>query len=456
MKSLFRMISLVLSFNLTLLACSKDDENYSKAEVTTSDVTVIMATSAACGGAIINDGGLEITEKGVIWHTSANVSIENFTNKTIEKQDGKAYTSQLYDLKPNTSYYIKAYAVNELGISYGEEKQFTTAEATLYTKADITTKDITTILATSATCNANLTNDGGKAILQKGVVWHTQTNPSLNICTGKTEEHNAEGEFSSLMSDLKYNTTYYVRAYAVNELGTSYGEEIEFKTLDPLKLKMVQVAGGTFQMGSDIMYGTSSKADHKPIHTVTLNSFEIGKYEVTQGQWEIVMGKKPVIYDGENFPVRTISWNDAIDFITKLNTLTGLNYRLPTEAEWEFAARGGNSSKGYRYSGSNNADEVAWYYSDIQAVGLKKANELGIHDMSGNVAEWCNDYYHHLYYKDSPSDNPQGPKTGSTRVFRGGAWHFVSQGCGVEYRNNAAPCESNSYDRGVRLVRSMK
>ena len=200
-------------------------------------------------------------------------------------------------------------------------------------------------------------------------------------------------------------------------------------TLNGISFKMVRVEGGTFQMGSND--GSSAE---KPVHEVTVSRFSIGATEVTQELWEAVMGSNPSYFKGSKRPVEKVSWNDCQTFITKLNQLTGKTFRLPTEAEWEYAARGGNKSKGYTYSGSNTIDNVAWYtvncYDKGESspdygthdVATKAPNELGIYDMSGNVWEWCQDWYGSDYYSSTPSNNPTGPSSGSKRVKRGGSW----------------------------------
>jgi formylglycine-generating enzyme required for sulfatase activity len=178
-------------------------------------------------------------------------------------------------------------------------------------------------------------------------------------------------------------------------------------------------------------------------HQVTLSDYKIGKYEVTQAQWKAVMGDNPSRFSGcDKCPVEQVSWNDTQDFIKKLNDKTGKTYRLPTEAEWEFAARGGNRSKIYKYSGSDILDKVAWYDatsgSKTHEVGTTKAaNEMGIYDMSGNVWEWCQDWYGD--FDASSKTNPKGASTGSNRVLRGGSWLDDPQHCRVSYRNNHAP-----------------
>ena len=205
--------------------------------------------------------------------------------------------------------------------------------------------------------------------------------------------------------------------------------------------EMVYVEGGTFTMGATSEQGSDALDGGKPAHSVTLDGYYIGKYEVTQKLWKAVMGSNPSDFKGDNLPVENVSWDDVQEFLRKLNAMTGKNYRLPTEAEWEFAARGGNSSRGYKYSGSNSLGSVAWYYDNsgdrTHAVGTKSPNELGIYDMSGNVWEWCQDWYGS--YSGSSQRNPQGPNSGSSRVFRGGCWSYDARFCRVSIRGYNTP-----------------
>ena len=216
-------------------------------------------------------------------------------------------------------------------------------------------------------------------------------------------------------------------------------------------IEMIAVQGGTFRMGATSEQGSDAWSNEKPVHSVTLSSYQIGKYEVTQKLWKAVMGSNPEDmgdldseFFGDNLPVVRVSWDEIQTFITKLNQITGKRFRLPTEAEWEYAARGGNSSRGYKYSGSNNISDVAWYDgnsgSKPHAVGGKSPNELGIYDMTGNVWEWCQDAWDSDYYSKSPSSNPECKgDSGFGRVYRGGSWGSIARYCRVSYRDYFGP-----------------
>ena len=220
-------------------------------------------------------------------------------------------------------------------------------------------------------------------------------------------------------------------------------------TVNGVSFTMKLVEGGTFQMGSD----DSEAIDlEKPVHSVTVSTFYMGETEVTQALWKAVMGNNPSYFKGDNLPVEQVSWNDCQEFIRKLNQKTGKNFRLPTEAEWEYAARGGKKSRGYKYAGSNTLRDVAWFgqrngrtYDNgnsaekTHAVKTKSPNELGLYDMSGNVWEWCSDWYISDYYGKSSSVNPQGPSSGSYRVLRGGSWNDFARSCRVSLRSHNDP-----------------
>ncbi len=233
-------------------------------------------------------------------------------------------------------------------------------------------------------------------------------------------------------------------------------------TANGVDFTMVAVEGGTFTMGATSEQGSDAGSNESPTHSVTLDNYYIGETEVTQALWYAVMGYKPTSSGsqwsstyglGDNYPAYYISWEDCQTFITKLNALTGKTFRMPTEAEWEYAARGGKESQGYKYSGSNTIGNVAWYTSNSSSkthtVKGKTANELGLYDMSGNVWEWCSDWYGS--YSSSAQTNPTGTSSGSFRVARGGGWDNDATDCRVSCRNYFTPSYRNCY-LGFRLV----
>ena len=209
---------------------------------------------------------------------------------------------------------------------------------------------------------------------------------------------------------------------------------------------MVYVEGGTFTMGNTYLNTEWPYELEMPAHHVKLSSYYIGRYEVTQAEWMAVMGSNPSVNRTDlNLPVEHVSWNECQVFIKELNRLTKKRFRLPTEAEWEFAARGGNKSRGYTYAGSDNIDDVAWYYDNSHTtqytfthiVGKKLPNELGLYDMSGNVLEWCQSWY--ARYSANAEVNPKGPTKGKSRCLRGGQVNYSKSCCHVSYRGAQSP-----------------
>ncbi|MCL1946868.1 MAG: formylglycine-generating enzyme family protein [Chitinivibrionia bacterium] len=203
----------------------------------------------------------------------------------------------------------------------------------------------------------------------------------------------------------------------------------------------VPITGATYMMGCTPEQGESCYDNEKPAHSVTIGDFQIGRHLVTQKLWKAVTGNSPSGFKGDDLPVESVSWDDVQEFLSTLNSITGKNYRLPTEAEWEFAARGGNKSKGYKFSGSNNLGELGWSSDNsggkTQTVGQKKPNELDIYDMSGNVFEWCSDWYGP--YPSGAAQNPQGPSSGEYRIMRGGSWRGGAKPCRVSNRHSHSP-----------------
>ena len=235
---------------------------------------------------------------------------------------------------------------------------------------------------------------------------------------------------------------------------------VETFTIRGVSFNMIKVEGGTFTMGGTPEQGGEPDDNEYPTHQVTLSDYYIGETEVTQELWQAVMGDNPSTFSGTNLPVETVNWDDCQVFINKLNYLTGKKFRLPTEAEWEYAARGGNKTHGYKYAGSNAIEDVAliWDGSKVlETLPVKqmKPNELGLYDMSGNVYEWCYDWYGS--YKSTAQTNPRGNlsyEIKCTRVMRGGSYLSDSPECRVSFRNGASPCGESKDDFGLRLVSS--
>ena len=282
-----------------------------------------------------------------------------------------------------------------------------------------------------------------------------------------------EGETSMLTAKLEKPKAEQKAAVSASETISSASNQVI--TVGNVSFTMVRVDGGTFTMGATSEQGSDAHSDEKPVHQVTLSPYYIGETEVTQALWEAVMGSNPSNFKGSNRPVEQVSWDDCQEFIRKLNQKTGRKFRLPTEAEWEFAARGGSNARGYKYSGSNNLKDVAWFRDnsskethdgktkqadelglfdmsgkETHDVKTKQANELGLYDMSGNVWEWCQDWYA-KEYPSSAQLNPTGPSSGSVRVYRGGSCYLDAGYCRVSERNIAKPSRRNA-DYGLRLA----
>lgn len=260
----------------------------------------------------------------------------------------------------------------------------------------------------------------------------------------KVEKRNTAKSNSQRGTRLQEPTGYYSTEYLSDETITVNG----------VSFVMKGVQGGVFTMGATSEQSGEAYSNEKPIHRVAISSFRIGQTEITQRLWQAVMGNSPSSYKGDgNLPVECVSWNDCQTFISRLNSMTGRHFRLPTEAEWEYAARGGNRSRGYKYAGSNNIGSVAWYTDNsgnaTHDVGTKQPNELGLYDMSGNVGEWCQDWYGS--YSSFGQTNPQGASSNSERVYRGGGWLSSAGNCRVSIRYSLTP-DYRSFNLGLRLA----
>lgn len=347
----------------------------------------------------------------------------------------------------------------------------------------VVTQEVEEITANTAKVICNVVEDGGSEVTSRGVCWGMTQNPTVE--SNKTNDGIGIGEFVSELDNLIPDTTYYVRAYASNEAGVSYGEELSFETLSDeeneegeeddnneevvkgevitvngVSFTMIYVEGGIFEMGAQKVNPNEPNYDieawdrEAPVHLVTLSDYYIGETEVTQELWQAVMGGNPSHFLGDQKPVEQVTWIDCRNFVNRLNQLTGMNFRFPTEAEWEFAAKGGNESRGYKYSGSDNIDDVAWYSADGRATRIVKnklPNELGIYDMCGNVMEWCYDLFGD-YTSDHQVD-PVGNSYGSDNVIRGGCCLSDPAYCRMTVRN-FFNSYGVSYGIGFRLALS--
>ena len=462
MKTQFYKLLIFSLFVIALGSCKKDAEMPTGEFVNlkTSEATEITAVSAVVSAKAEAD----CTERGVCWGKKPSPTIDDFH---VANGSGKGdYTCTLTDLEPDQKYYYRAYGFDGKRYAYAkDEKEFVTKDGVV----KVTTGNVTDITTTSATCSGEVTDDGGFAVTERGICWSTSPNPTLgnaqHVAAGS-----GMGEFSTTLTGLTEYTKYYVRAYATNSQGTSYGSNVSFTpgyltfTANGVSFTMIPVEGGTFWMGAQSTnpngqnYDSEAFDHESPVHQVTLSSYFMGETEVTQALWQAVMGSNPSSFSGSNLPVEQVSWNDCQEFVTKLNQLcasqlNGRQFALPTEAQWEYAARGGKQSRGYKYSGSNTLGNVAWYHdnsgSTTHAVGTKQANELGIYDMSGNVYEWCQDWYGS--YGSNAQTDPTGPATGSHRVNRGGGWYYDARSCRVSYRYGITP-DSAYRTLGLRLA----
>lgn len=300
------------------------------------------------------------------------------------------------------------------------------------------------------TYNLVLTTQKSEAVAQGGVV--NQENAPQNVIP--VEQSNVQ----SVQNNAVANQPASVAAPQPTNANTAPNglslEGITNPIIANLVRNMVRVEGGTFMMGATEEQGSDAADNEKPVHQVTLSDYYIGKYEVTQEEWQAVMGNNPSHFnDSGKLPVECVNCRDCQLFIQKLNSLTGQNFRLPTEAEWEYAARGGNKSKGYKYAGSNKIKDVAWYDGNSRKkthdVGGKQPNELGLYDMSGNVWEWCSD--RSGSYSSFPQTNPTGAPSGDSRVIRGGYWGCLAMANRVSKRYNEPP-SYKLFSVGLRLA----
>ena len=402
------------------------------------------------------------------------ITITDPTNKTYTLQDIRA--SLTVKTHPNATVYVNNDSGHKGGVTDMKltpqmvnitvkmpKAETITRSVLLEKKADVTKEyypevqtGIVMVNIIPASAKIELTGDGGE---------------HYNSTGKKTFRDVPVGTYNLTVTADEYKT--HTESFIVTSDKTTR-KQIRLEQGSDVPDNMVFVKGGTFQMGSN-----DGDDDEKPVHSVTVSDFYIGKYEVTQKEWKEIMDNNPSHWKGDDLPVESVSWYDAVEFcnrkseaegLTKCYTGSGKNikcnfsaggYRLPTEAEWEYAACGGiegeNAHSRFRYSGSNNIGDVAWYSSNsggkTHKVGTKQPNELGIYDMSGNVWEWCNDWYEEDYYNKSPKNDPRGPSSAEYSVLRGGSWNPYGNDCRVANRSSYAPSVSSSII-GFRFART--
>ena len=445
-----RKILFIIAATMLLFGCKKyTDLSAIKLEITNENFSVTGTTAT-----LTADYSWPWKVVSIAMDVSEDEGFAN-ANSFEASVSGNSLTVTANGLKAETTYYYRMRLNMEDGKVESEKKTFKTTE---YIFPTVTTSEVDYISATTAKCGGEVT-EGDLTVTARGVCWNTTDNPT--VADSHTVDGGGAGSFTSNITGLTENTKYYVRAYAISSAGTAYGETKTFETfktilsltVNGVSFEMVYVEGGSFDMGATSEQGSDAWYIEKPVHRVTLSDYYIGRCEVTQELWEAVMGSNLSWFKGAQNPVESVRGAFCQGFINKLNSLTGRTFRLPTEAEWEYAARGGNKSRHYKYSGSNNIFDVAWHDGNsgdkTHAVGTKTANELGIYDMSGNVYEWCSDWYGG--YSAGAQTNPQGPSSGSIRVLRGGSWYIYAKCCRVSFRDSIDPGDVYNGD-GLRLV----
>ena len=417
-----RIYFTMILLSLFLIGCKPDPV---VPTVVTQEASEITSNSAKISYEVTADGGAEVTSSGVCWSTSQNPTIAD--DKTNDGNGIGKFTSNLQNLLPSTTYYLRSYAVNSVGVSYGEKMGFVTLAE------DNDDEDNEDGDDNGGDDNGGDDNGGDDNGGDDNGGDDNGGDDNGGDDNGGDDNGGDDDNESPAILDV---------------------------TVNGVTFNMILVKSGTFYMGAQKddpnapNYDEEAWSREAPVHQVTLSDYYIAEAEVTQELWKAVMGSNPSHFEGDKRPVEQTTWYDCQSFINKLNQLTGLNFRFPTEAEWEFAARGGNESHGYKYSGSDIIDDVAWYSADGKKtadVMTKKSNELGIYDMSGNVMEWCSDAYGD--YSAEHQIDPTGPN-GVDRVVRGGCCLSNATYCRVALRNFLHP-GGTSYGIGMRLALSL-
>ena len=412
-------------------------------KVTTISVDSITDASAFCTGEVVDNGNADITAKGFCWSIMQNPTLGD---NVVASDD--YFTATLSELTAATKYYVRAFATNIEGTAYGNEINFTTLEKV---EDDNTGDDNEENSGDDNIGNEDNEEDTGDDNTGNDNTEGDDNNEGGDDNTGDDNEENSGDDNTGNDNTEGDDNT----SDDNNEEKPSNNKVI---TVNGVSFTMVYVENGIFEMGaqsvnpSEPNYDSEAWEREGPVHLVTLSDYYIGETEVTQELWQAVMGNNPSHFVGGQKPVEQITWYDCKTFISRLNQLTGMKFRLPTEAEWEFAAKGGNESQGYKYSGSDNIDDVAWYSADgkkTRDVKTKSPNELGVYDMCGNVMEWCQDLFGD--YSSAPQTNPKGSLSGTDNIVRGGCCLSNATYCRMTIRSFFNP-GGMSYGIGFRLA----
>lgn len=432
----------VLAVGCTVLVLSSCARNLVEdlPAVMTSGIISLTETSFESGGNVTDEGVDAVTKRGLCWNTAGSPTVAAST-KTVDGAGLGIFRSRVTNLLPDTKYYFRAYATNSAGTVYGAE--FHTVTKKSVTIPTTTTLPISDIELTSAVSGGIVVAHGGDTVVRCGICWDVNPDPTTSSA-GKVVLNYSTPVFDCTLTGLKHSTKYYVRSYAVNTKGVAYGENISFTTKTLPEIAMTSVPGGMFQMGS---YGGSS--NEQPVHWVTLNRFKMGVKEVTVELWNAVMPNAESRNLQNNLPVSNVNFNDVMTFITRLGLATNTNYRLPTEAEWEYVAGEGAANRTLYATGSNDTvgfGQRAWYEGNaegtVQPVGALLPNKLGLYDLAGNVKEWCMDWYGE--YDTADATNPKGQPSGTMKVLRGGAYNESALSNSIGKRTALEPNKTNS------------
>ena len=464
------IISLIII--LQLAGCKKESNKdvISTWEIGTSTIDSVSYYTALISTSILKKGDYSIIQHGHCWSASSQPTIEDSHTSLGEVNSNLSIESELQNLDPMTSYLVRPYLKYANGIIYGEVVQFTTAVTGLPEVKTFTYN----LYASWGVFSCVVHSDSGLAVSKKGIIWGDDPNLNLQANIGFTE-HEGDSFVRDTLKNLSIGNTYYICAYAINGNGVSYGEKVQFSPV-VVEIDFVWVPGGLFQMGNE---------EESPKHKVTLDNYSISRYEITNEQYCLFLNSIHCNSDGfyndpefgyieyfemedddcqieyidglfvtqdnrQNYPVIEVNWFGSFAYANWAEC------KLPTEAEWEFAAGGGRYNNLYPYSGSGFLEEVAWANFNsgghTHEVGTKLPNELGIYDMTGNVDEFCNDWYGWSYYSESPEFNPTGPSTGTLRITRGSSWNIHPFYCDIERRGAIHP-HQNSSSLGFRVAR---